>query len=291
MYVVLFHRYDRLGANLINYICQIIYAHYNGYYIKIIDNEYNHTKYPNSKFYIILLNYINNVLNINNFGSDQPEGRQGSAGDEILYNFNKYDVQLFCGFVTQTIKCDLITYFHEHIYNNLDFDDLNNFYNNISYDFNNSIFCHLRLDDVSHKKDYDGKLCSMYYKLLIENDKPCVNKFYEYVNNHSPLSNDKINIMLDDAINNYPNDKIYMVTSPISNTDFNKYDIISNDDVDKDLFILCNSKKIILSRSLYALSSLFFSKKKEYCYTPSWGFFVVCGLNTKYDKNSLKYIY
>ena len=82
-----------------------------------------------------------------------------------------------------------------------------------------------------------------------------------------------------------------MVTSPISNTDFNEYEIISNDDVDKDLFILCNSKKSILSRSLYALSSLFFSKPKEYCYLPSWGFFVVCGLNTKYDKNAFKYIY
>ena len=282
MYVVLFHRFDRLGANLINYICQIIYAHYNGYYIKIIDNEYNHTKYPNSKYYKILLNYITDVLNISCCG-----------GSEILYDFNKYDIQLFCGFVTQTIKCDLLTYFHKHIYNDLDFEDLNTLYYNVltTYDFNNSIFCHLRLDDVAHKKDYDGSLCSNYYKLLIENDKPCINKFYEYVNNHSPLSNGKINIMLNDSKKTYPNDKIYMVTSPISNCDFNKYDIISNDDVDKDLFILCNSKKSILSRSLYALSSLFFSKPKEYCYLPSWGFFVTCGLNTKYDNNSLKYIY
>ena len=74
-------------------------------------------------------------------------------------------------------------------------------------------------------------------------------------------------------------------------TDFNEYEIISNVDVDKDLFILCNSKKSILSRSMYALSSLFFSPKKEYCYLPSWGFFVTCGLNTKYDKNAFKYIY
>ena len=149
----------------------------------------------------------------------------------------------------------------------------------------------MRLDDVSHKTDYDGALCSNYYKLLIENDKPCYNKFYEYVNNHSPLSNEKINIMLNDSKKTYPNDKIYMVTSPISDTDFNEYEVISNVDDDKDLFILCNSKKSILSRSMFALSSLFFSKPKEYCYAPSWGFFVTCGLNTKYDNNSLKYIY
>jgi hypothetical protein len=168
---------------------------------------------------------------------------------------------------------------------------LNDFYHDISYDFNNSIFCHLRLDDVSHKTDYDGAICSRYYKLLIENDKPCNNNFYAYVNNHAPLSNEKIITMINDAKNIYPNDKIYMVTSPISNTEFNEYEIISNDDVDKDLFILCNSKKSILSRSMYALSSLFFSPQKEYCILPSWGFFVTTGLNTKYDNNNFKFIY
>ena len=289
MYIVLFHRYDRLGANLINYIAQIIYAFHHGYYIKIIDNKSNQPKFPNSRYYIILLNYINNVLNVIN--DNHNCYHLGCYDDEILYDFNKYDVQLFCGFVTQSIKCDLLSYFHKYIYNDLDFKDLNEFYNDITYDFNDSIFCHLRLDDVAHKKDYDGSICSKYYKLLIENDKPCSNKFYEYVNNHSPLSNDKINTMLDDVKKSYPNNKIYMVTSPISNTDFNQYEIISNDDVDKDLFILCNSKKSILSRSLYALSSLFFSPQKEYCYLPSWGYFVTCGLNTKYDNNRFKFIY
>jgi hypothetical protein len=288
MYVVLFHRYDRLGCNLINYIAQIIYAFHHGYYIKILDNKDNYPKYPNSKYYIILLNYIKNVLNVIN---DNHNCYQLGQDDEILYDCNKYDIQLFCGFVTQSIKCDLLSYFHKFIYNDLDFKDLNEFYNDLSYDFNNSIFCHLRLDDVSHKTDYDGAICSRYYKLLIENDKPCNNNFYQYVNNHSPLSNEKIITMINDAKNIYPNDKIYMVTSPISNTEFNEYEIISNDDVDKDLFILCNSKKSILSRSMYALSSLFFSKKKEYCNLPSWGYFVTCGLNTKYDNNNFKFIY
>jgi hypothetical protein len=229
-------------------------------------------------------------LNINN---DTTHCYHLGSDDEVLYNFNKYDIQLFCGFVTQTIKCDLITYFHKHIYHDLDFNEMNNFYSDvlISYDFNNSIFCHLRLDDVSHKKDYDGSICSRYYKLLIENDKPCVNKFYEYVNNHSPLSDQKINTMINSAKDKYPNNKLYMVSSPISSVDFKEYEIISNSDVDKDLFILCNSKRSLLSRSMYALSSLFFSKPKEYCYLPSWGFFVVCGLNCKYDNNNFKYIY
>jgi hypothetical protein len=280
MYVVLFHRYDRLECNLISYIAHIIYAHHHGYYIKIMDNKYNFPKYPNSKYYIILLNYITNVLNVKN-----------KPIDEVLYNCNKYDIQYFCGFVTQSIKCDLLSYFHKHIYNDLDFEELNNCFSDVTYDFDNSIFCHLRLDDVSHKTDFDGAICSRYYKLLIENDKPCYNKFYDYINNHSPLSNEKINMMISDAKEMYPNNKLYMVTSPISNTDFNEYEILSNVDTDKDLFILCNSKKSILSRSMYALTSLFFSKPKEYCYLPSWGFFVTCGLNTKYDNNRFKFIY
>ena len=290
MYTVLFHRYDRLGSNLINYIAQIIYAHYHGYYIKIIDNKYNYCKYPNSKYYLILLNYINNVLNINN---DTQHCYHLGSDDEILYDINKYDVQLFCGFVTQAVKCDLLSYFHKHIYHDLDFKEINNFYSDVltTYNFNESIFCHIRLDDVSHKTDYDGSICSKYYRLLLENDKLCHNKFYQYINNHSPLSKEKIITMITDSKNIYPDNKIYMVTSPISDTDFNEYEIISNSDVDKDLFILCNSKKSILSRSLFALSSLFFSRTKEYCYLPSWGYFITCGLNTKFDNNNFKYIY
>ena len=290
MYTVLFHRYDRLGSNLINYIAQIIYAHYNGYYIKFIDNKYNYCKYPNSKYYLILLNYIVNVLNINN---DTQNCYHLGHDDEIMYNINKYDLQLFCGFVTQTIKCDLLSYFHKHIYNDLDFKEINEFYKDvlIDYNFNESIFCHLRLDDVAHKTDYDGSICSKYYRLLLENDRLCHNKFYEYINNHSPLSNEKINTMINEVKNIYPDNKLYMVTSPISNTDFTKYEIISNSDVDKDLFILCNSKRSLLSRSLFALSSLFFSIKKEYCHLPSWGYFITVGLNTKFDNNDFKFIY
>jgi hypothetical protein len=290
MYVVLFHRFDRLGCNLINYISQIVYAHHHGYYIKFIENKYNYPKYPNSKYYKILVNYIVNVLNINN---DTQNCYHLGYDDEILYDCNKYDIQLFCGYVTQAIKCDLVSYFHKHIYNDLNFDELNDYYSDVltTYNFNESIFCHLRLDYVSHKTDYDGSICSKYYRLLLENDKPCHNKFYEYVNNHSPLSKEKIIKMITDSKSKYPNDKLYMVTSPVSDPDFDEYEIICNVDVDKDLFILCSSKKSILSRSMFALSSLFFSKTKKYCYLPSWGYFITCGLNTKYDNNDFKYIY
>jgi hypothetical protein len=297
MFVVWFHRYDRLGCNLVCYIAQIIYAHYHGYYIKIINNEFNYPKYPESKFYIMLLDYIVNILNPNqqHAATSLSDGHKSIASptdDEILYNFNKYDVQMFCGFVTQEIECDLISYFHKHIYNDLDFNILYDSFDSILSTYNfNQIYCHLRLDDVAHKTDFDGSICSRYYKLLIENDKLCHNKFYDYVNNHSPLSKEKINIMLNDVKLTYPNIEIFMITSPISDTGFKEYRTISHENVDIDLFILCMAKKSILSRSMFALCSLFFSEPKEYCYLPSWGFFVTCGLNTKYDNNKFKYIY
>ena len=51
-------------------------------------------------------------------------------------------------------------------------------------------------------------------------------------------------MMINDAKSIYPDNKIYMVSSPISDTGFIEYEIISNSDVDKDLFVLCNSKSL-----------------------------------------------
>ena len=84
---------------------------------------------------------------------------------------------------------------------------MNEFYNDalMSFNFNESIFCHLRLDDVAHKTDHEGSICSRYYKLLLENDKKCYNKFYDFVNNHSPLSKEKINMMINNSKNIYQN--------------------------------------------------------------------------------------
>ena len=56
-------------------------------------------------------------MNINN---DTTHCYHLGSDDEVLYNFNKYDIQLFCGFVTQSIKCDLLSYFHKYIYDDLD---------------------------------------------------------------------------------------------------------------------------------------------------------------------------
>ena len=46
---------------------------------------------------------------------------------------------------------------------------------------------------------------------------------------------------------------------------------------------MCNVT--ILSRSTFALSSLFFNKNKVKTYIPLWGHFITCGLDSIYDQN------
>ena len=69
MHILLFDRPDRLGANITNYICQILFAHKNNYYIHFKNNCKTDYNYSNSIFIEILFNYIekhnNNLKEIN----------------------------------------------------------------------------------------------------------------------------------------------------------------------------------------------------------------------------------
>ena len=72
------------------------------------------------------------------------------------------------------------------------------------------------------------------------------------------------------------------------------YPIIKSEDESLDLYYLSICRVTILSRSTYALSSLFFSLPteignhsltlEEKTYIPLWGHMTCLGLDTKYDK-------
>ena len=66
------------------------------------------------------------------------------------------------------------------------------------------------------------------------------------------------------------------------------YKIISNS-CEEDLYYLSNSINLILSRSTFALTALFFNKDIENVWIPNWGISLALGLNTKYDKTSFNY--
>ena len=280
MYIVLFDRDDRLGAHIINYISQIIYAHANNYYIMFINNDSSKYRFANSKFVVCLFNYIN----------------------EYNKRFSDYDKHQLCipnasdyisvtSFVTMAVKSDLISYFRDNIYNEIadNFISLTKEYS-IPFDIDKTILVHLRLDDRAHCNDYDGSFCSNYYKQKINNNEACCCEFYDSCNNQAPLNKEKLEYQINKAREKYPDYKVILLTSPSSDTSFLDYRVIKNADTDYDLFLLCVCKVVILSRSTYSLSSLMFSTKKD-CYMPLWGHFVCCGLDTKYDKNAYNYFY
>ena len=295
MYINLFDRCDRLGANISTYVAQILYAHNNNCIIKFKNNSKKKYKYCDSIFVQILFNYIdkyNKELFIKGIKDDKLDTNIRNNREYAFYR----DYIFYTSFVLKNIKSDFISYFHEYIYNNIENDIINikKKYNFIPFDTNKTILVHLRLDDVSNRPDYDGSLCSEYYKEKILNNKFCKCEFYKTINNQAPLSKIKLENIINKAKEEFLDYKVILLTSPRSDTSFLDYEVIKNKDESLDLYLLSMCNVVILSRSTYALSSTFFNNKKRKTYIPLWGHFVTCGLDTIYDKNDkskLEYFY
>jgi hypothetical protein len=157
----------------------------------------------------------------------------------------------------------------------------------IPFDVDKTILVHLRLDDVADRPDYDGSLCSDYYKNKIRNHEECVLELYRNGNHQAPLSKQKLEGIIQKAQQEFRDYKVVFITSPTSDTSsYLKYDdeVIRSHDENLDLYFLTMCKVVILSRSTFALSSMFFNKNKVKTYIPLWGHFVCCGLDTVYDR-------
>jgi hypothetical protein len=284
MYFYLFDRGDRLGANITNYIAQILYAYNNKYIIKF-EKEKEQYKYYNSIFVRTLFNYIE-------YYNEQLKKNVINNQCEEKYVFtNIHDYITTTSVVLKNIKSDFITFFNNNIYNNIKSDFLNSaLLINIPFDINKTILVHLRLDDVASRPDYDGSICSNYYKNKIKNNEDCFCEFYNTINNQAPLSKIKLDNIINKAKTEFTDYRVILITSPISDTSFLDYEVIKSNDENLDLYLLTMCNVTILSRSTFALSSMFFNDKKIKTYIPLWGHFVCCGLDTIYDKNDISKI-
>ena len=285
MYFYLFDRCDRLGANITSYVAQILYAHNNKYIIKFAKDKEKY-QYYKSFFVKILFNYIEK------HNEELTKNASNNVDEEYILK-RKFDYITIASDVLKNTKTDFITFFKNNIYNDVKCDFANfTFTNHIPFDINKTILVHLRLDDVVHRPDYDGSICSNYYKNKIKNNENCVCEFYETVNNQAPLSKEKIDNIINKAKQEFVGHKVILITSPSSDTSFLNYDyeVIKSDDENMDLFFLTMCKVVILSRSTFALSSMFFNCDKIKTYIPLWGHFVCCGLDTIYDKNDISKI-
>jgi hypothetical protein len=268
MYIELYDRPDRLGANITCYISQIIYAHHLGIGIKL--NESKEYRYSYSPFVKYLFEWIK---------------KYPVLGDSKIEYGNTCEFIGLMGLTTNKIGSDHISYFKKWI----------NCSYKIEYPVNpeKCILIHLRLDDVSNSPDYDGNICSSFYKEIVENGEYAVytNILGEQIcNQQAPLSKNKIEKVLTEVKEIYPDYPIKIVTSPNEKiVDFD-YPVIQSNDESYDLYLLSKAPVVILSRSTFAISSLFFGNH-ERVYIPSWGCAVCMGLNTKFDNNDFIYFY
>jgi hypothetical protein len=286
-FISLRHRGDRTGNNIINYIAQINYAHKNSY--SILYNKQD-VKYYESPFIKCLIDIIDNYINVDKEIKNEqfnPASIQGPGGG---------DMNDILSHIVRNIKSDLYTYFKKNILNN--YKEFKKF--EINSNNQNTIYIHIRMPDIGQNNDnwpdYDGSVCGNYYKKLIENNETAkyTNLYNNFYNKQSPLSASKINTAVNELQKKYPNDDVTIIVNPevTELPEFNfKYNIIKSDDYNDDLLYLSTCKKIVLSRSMFAISSLFFGEHTD-VYMPIWGHFVCCGFDTKYDNtNNIKYFY
>ena len=307
---------DRLGANYLSYICQIIFAHFMQYYI-----VYDSLNFSESIFIQSLQQYIEY------YNKDKTKDNI-EITTELFTKNNECDTDeplFFSGFVVSMIQMDIYTYFHLYIEKDFVFriHHLAQSENKLPFDPKKTILVHLRLDDLHEKNsfDYDGNIVSKYFiekmnddyfyhykeykkntffgqyyryisksgvtKKLLTSNKKLPNDYYKIVMYQSIMQEEKIQKKIDELSEKYPEDEIILISSQTGNIQM-KYKTIRSQNPDYDLYCLCQCEKVILSRSTYALSSLLFSNKTDVL-IPSWSITACMGLQTKYDNTKYDY--
>ena len=284
VFLKMLDRCDRLGTNLINYVSQIIHAYNNHYFILYKpDMNYCHTIF--AKCLIDFIHFYNSTL---------QEKYANIEESEELIICNDSDLNYTTSLTVRHLKSDLISYFKQYLYKYirpcLESYALEKSYN-IPFDPKKTILVHLRLEDVMTWPNYDGRICSDHYAWLINNNEKCEWSCFGWkYNRQTPLPTETIQYQIDGALLKYPDYEVVIITSPGNYGTGFSYRSIRSHDESLDLYLLCNSEVIILSRSNFSLSSLFFGIAKE-VYVPMWGHLACIGPCTKYDNCNFNYFY
>ena len=309
--IYLYSRGDRLGSHILQYLSIIIYAFYNNLYIvyeadKVNyynDYEYEGVKYKKSIIVKAIINWIdkhNKKFPPKNYIAQykNTNAMEYLLNFETIFQPNAYfyscDLLIITTQVLYNIHTDLISYFKKYICKDMRECIKNSLPNNyfLPYDTKKTILVHLRLGDVKDRHDYDGAVCSNYYKKRIDNDNQSIQGIATlgYCNMQTPLEKSKVNLAIMEAKQKYPDHEIIIVTAPGDYEIDYPYRCIRSDDENYDLFLLCNADVLILSRSTFALSSAFLGVASD-VWCPLWGHFVCTGLYTKYDNSKFNYFF
>ena len=308
MYIIINNRPDRLGSNLTWYFMQVIYAHYKQWFI----HYHNDSPFSNSIFVKALVMFIDKY----NFELGEKLNNHDHLYTEYMIEDSQQDWPGNNMKVCKEIKTDLVTYFHDNI-----FDEYNDILsrqiveNSALYSFlskipfNQIIAVHLRLDDVIERKDYNGTYSTEYYRQRLESGNVSIdlederkffqkrgidilgwNRHYNQYDCQAPIPENLIEKYIENARAKYPTHDIVLVTSPISKINL-PYPVIKSSNADTDILVLSKADVIICSKSLFCFSSLYLSKATE-IYLPMWGHIAGTGLTSKYDnRKNITYVY
>lgn len=279
--IVLKSRNDRLGSNLIIILSQLIFAHKHNLYIKN-----NLTKFPNSIFIKSILEYCNE------YNLKKEESLSMKNLNQLLYIDTLRET-------LKSLRIDFLSY----IKNNQIYSRLRYHFEQIAkrrkytlpFDPEKTICIHLRLEDSKNKPDYNSRVCSNYYKQKINNNiwdytcDSCCRTIGPRFNTQAPLSNSKLIPIINKLKEQNPGYNVVIITSPNEKVSL-PYPVISSVDPNYDLYLLCNAKVLVLSRSNFAMAALFFGIATE-IYAPQWVHLTCLRFGTKYDNSKLNYFY
>jgi hypothetical protein len=302
-YIELLGRPDRLGANITTFISQIVFAHKNKFRVKFDKNLiYGDEIWLKLNFGSVNQKIINSIF-IESIFDYLDEYNTNLTIDNLKVDFFSWDYFEIMSKSVLIIESDLITYFKENLYENIyKFYILRVKSRNYTLPFNpdDTVLIHLRLDDVGHVSDYDGRICAGYFREHINSNQIATINLDNFVkskhgsnfNSQSQTHFSKIENCLSEIYSDNSNYKnAVIITSPNEELRNIPYPVISNFDESYDLFLLSSAKKIILSKSTFALSSLFFGDFED-CYVPLWGHVPCFGIYTKFDENkNIKFFY
>lgn len=308
---------DRLGAHCLHILICIVIAHKLDVGIHF-DESYRF--YSNTIFMKTLFKYIS-------FWNTSRPKKNLTKVENVLVNYNpKCNYSIYHA-ATLLCESDIMSYYKKNIQTTMmiffvefelegDYEKKNrDTINKVSNENTTSI--HLRLDDLEyHTFDYDSIIPIHFFENRVftegVNSKSISVLFHSYILKHigvkqcknitrkyssvtpvfsymgqSITDSKNIQTILD---NNLSGNNNIVITSPSGEVKLDNipYSRISSTQ-EVDLYILCKTSNLILSRSTYSLVSLFFNTNINNVWVHDWGVTLSMGLNTKYDKTNYNY--
>ena len=275
---------NRLGAHIVSYLNQIFYAYSSHYYIRY---DLTNLPYSETPFLQVILAWVDRYNSNSGLGEESTEIFPQAHLDwsKAMYK------------TMEKIRSDFAAFWRE-IYPEIITDCFSSISPRFSIplDPKKTIAVHLRLDDVHDWWDYNGTASANYYRDLIQRDASLdemshVHTYGEYPNIQAPIPMDRVEIQIQDAKRRYPDHEVVIISSPKTRELIQtNYRVLCNEDESHDLFLLCVSDVVILSRSTFAICSLLFGNHSR-VYAPLWGQLTYYGFYTKFHRDSEHFSY